>query len=521
MQTKELSADGQKLVASLEAAAAIRKPAGGDLIHVTDVGGRLYFAYEQLRNAAEYSERHLLLRRATERFLHRNLHLRGTVQGLGRELVNELTQSRYLQNDTVAYSTVNDIDAIIERYVKLAGAVSASHTVPAARLTDWIYQPASVEIEHQLVEHAQTDAYIDFTYQHYRDHLYRDAFSDLDDARFEAAVYVAVHRTLFKSDLATIRYYAMVSRLNAGKESSLEYFVLLNQTLDDLYQAPVTNRLGRLINRYAAPLRILREVVMATKEPQLVLADRSELMARVTNESNKQYKLLRQRINEGIVRSVVFIFITKVLIGLAIEVPYDLVVAGAIAWVPLTINLLFPPAYMVAIGLGVRTPGRRNTEVIQDYLTQILYATPEPPLSYRVRRRVASSTLTGVFNFVYGVTFLISFGILITILDSLGYNPINGTIFFVFISVVSFFGFRLLESARELEMVESRKSLLSVLLDFFYTPFIRVGQWLSDKYSRLNLVTFFLDMAIELPLKSSLRILQQWVGFIRDKQEEL
>ena len=521
MQTKELSADGQKLVASLAAASAVHKPASGELIHVTDVGGRLYFAYEQLRNAAEYSERHLLLRRAIERFLHRNLHLRGTVQGLGRELVNELTQSRYLQNDTVAYSTVHDIDAIIERYVKLAGAVSAAHTIPAAHLTDWIYQPASVEIEHQLIEHAQTDAYMDFTFQHFRDHLYRDAFSELDDSRYEAAVYIAIQRTLFKSDLATIRYYAMVARLGAGKESSLEYFVLLNQTLDELYQAAITNRIGRLINRNGAPLRILREVVMATKEPEHVLTDHSELMARVASEANKQYKLLRQRINEGIVRSVVFIFITKVLIGLAIEVPYDLLVAGAISWVPLSINLLFPPAYMIAIGLGVRTPGPRNTEVIQDYLKRILYVTPEPPISYRTRRRVASSTLTGIFNFIYAITFLISFGILILILQSLGYNLVNGTIFFVFISVVSFFGFRLLESARELEVVESRKSLLSVLLDFFYTPFIRVGQWLSDKYSRLNLVTFFLDMAIELPLKSSLRILQQWVGFIRDKQEEL
>jgi hypothetical protein len=521
MQAKELSADGHKLVASLEAAAVAEKKPGGDLIHVTDVGGRLYFAYEQLRNAAEYSERHLLLRRAIERFLHRNLHLRGTVLGLGRELVNELTQARYLQNDTVAYTTVQYIDAIIERYVKLAAAVSEAHMVPAARLRDWIYQPASVEIEHQLVEHAQTDAFMEFTYQHYRDHLYRGAFDELDDATYEAAVYIAVHRTLFKSDLATIRYYAMVARLGAEGHGSLDYFVHLNQTIDQLYQAALTNRLGRLINRHAAPLRILREVVMATKQPERVLADSSELMARVSSEAGRQYKMMRQRINEGIVRSVVFIFITKVLIGIAIEVPYDLSTAGAIAWLPLTINLVFPPAYMATIGLGVRMPGRRNTEVIQSSLFRILYVTPEPPVSYRVRRRVASPTLTAVFNVVYAITFLVSFSILIYILQRIGYNPVNGTIFFIFLSAVSFFGFRLLESARELEVVESRKSLFSVLFDFFYTPFIRVGQWLSDKYSRLNLVTFFLDLAIELPLKSSLRILQQWVGFIRDKQEEI
>jgi hypothetical protein len=297
--------------------------------------------------------------------------------------------------------------------------------------------------------------------------------------------------------------------------------VWLNQHVDVLYQSPLTNRLSRLVNRYGAPLRILRDVLLSTGTPQTIVGERGELMARVSKECQLQYRLTRKRLNDGIIRSVLFIFITKMLIGLAVEVPYDLVIAGAISWVPLIINLMFPPVYMATIGLGVRTPGKRNTEVIESYLGRILYRTDDPPLRYRIKKRVSSPTLTTAFNTVYAIAFLFSFSVLVYILRAIGFNVVNGIIFFIFLSAVSFFGFRLLQSSRELEIVPPRRSLISVMFDFFYIPFIRVGHWLSDKYSRLNVVTFILDLAIELPLKTSLRVVQQWAGFIRDKQEEL
>jgi hypothetical protein len=50
---------------------------------------------------------------------------------------------------------------------------------------------------------------------------------------------------------------------------------------------------------------------------------------------------------------------------------------------------------------------------------------------------------------------------------------------------------------------------------------VRVGHAISDTYSKANIVTFVLDLAIEMPLKTSLRFVRQWIGFMRDKQEEL
>jgi hypothetical protein len=94
-------------------------------------------------------------------------------------------------------------------------------------------------------------------------------------------------------------------------------------------------------------------------------------------------------------------------------------------------------------------------------------------------------------------------------------------IFFVFFSTASSLGFRLSSQLRELEVARTSSGFFGSLIDFFYLPFIMMGQWLSRKYSRLNLVTRFLDIAIELPLKAVLRLARQWIRFLDERREEL
>jgi hypothetical protein len=52
-------------------------------------------------------------------------------------------------------------------------------------------------------------------------------------------------------------------------------------------------------------------------------------------------------------------------------------------------------------------------------------------------------------------------------------------------------------------------------------PFIAVGQWISYRYSQVNIVAMALDILIELPLKTILRLVRQWTQFLNDKKDEL
>ena len=146
---------------------------------------------------------------------------------------------------------------------------------------------------------------------------------------------------------------------------------------------------------------------------------------------------------------------------------------------------------------------------------------PMPPPVLVALVALWTLSLVALFLVVYAVGFIGSIALLIWILNRLGYNFVNGLIFFVFFSAVSFLGFRLRQSAHELALIDERQGVIQTLADFLSTPFVRVGHWISDKYAKINLVTLVLDLAIEMPLKTSLRLLRQWISFMRDKQEEL
>ena len=44
---------------------------------------------------------------------------------------------------------------------------------------------------------------------------------------------------------------------------------------------------------------------------------------------------------------------------------------------------------------------------------------------------------------------------------------------------------------------------------------------MSDKYAQVNIVSIILDMLIELPLKTILRLVRQWSAFIDDRKDRI
>jgi hypothetical protein len=52
-------------------------------------------------------------------------------------------------------------------------------------------------------------------------------------------------------------------------------------------------------------------------------------------------------------------------------------------------------------------------------------------------------------------------------------------------------------------------------------PFVAIGQWVSEKYAKINVISRALDIAIELPLKAILQWLRRWNSFLGAKKDEL
>jgi hypothetical protein len=520
MQPLPLSQHAARLVSQLSQAEKLT-PTGGPAYHVAGLGSGFYFAYEQLRNVAEYREHHLLLRSAIERYLARYVRL-DKYEPMAGDMVTELTQSGYLKNDSVPASVVDDIDELLGNYAKVyAGLRSAK--VDSGTAAQWLDQHASVHIESLIAPDPKGNVIMQFAYEHYFYAIDRSAIGKLEltDHEYRIALFCAVQRAIFKSDLATTRYYCVSLSLPDLSKQTPEAIIELNTQIDDLYSAPATNRLSRLINRYGAPIRILRELMIEQPQVGQLMKNRGETLGRAKDVTASEYIRISDNLNKRITRSILFVLVTKTLVGIAIEVPYDLYVHGEIIWPPLIANILFPVIYLATIASRISTPGRQNTEVIAGYIDRILYDHGGTPVSYKPRRRVKSYSLNVVFSTIYALGFIGSLALLVYILNVAGFNLISGVIFFVFFSAVSFLGFRLRQSANELAMLDEREGVLPALMDFLSTPFVRIGHWLSDKYAKANIVTTILDLAIEMPIKTSLRLLRQWVGFMRDRNEEL
>ena len=69
--------------------------------------------------------------------------------------------------------------------------------------------------------------------------------------------------------------------------------------------------------------------------------------------------------------------------------------------------------------------------------------------------------------------------------------------------------------------MRSSSNGMTFVRDLIYLPFVVIGQWMSDKYSKMNIITIVLDVLIEMPLKTILRLFRQWNAFIDERKDDL
>ncbi len=482
-------------------------------VHVVGAGGTLSAVYEQQRNAAEYTEEHLLLQRAIRRFYQRLYLSRSQhqIDNSGEELIVELTLAGYVKNDSIPVVTAKEISRLASHYYRRMIELGDNKKAGI-----WTLNVVAVEIESLISEHSPQIVFAQFAHDYFVTSIDQNRVFGSPRADFEVALFVAIHRALLHADSSTIRA-RLLKRYNISPETDLKVYQSTNEQIDTLLSSEEVEKLYRLVNRQGAPFRMLWRMVEDQPDTADFLHSKDKFLRAYETQINHEYDQIHKRINRGIIKSVVFLVITKFLVGIAIEVPYDYAVHGTILWLPLIINLCFPPLYMLLLRTTLMIPGQANTTAIVDFMKRLLYGSQETP----VATRRSSRSFGTVYNLVYALFFLLVFGGVAWFLASLEFSLVHLLIFFVFLSTASFLGFRLSTMIRELEVVDTDQGGVIVVRDFLYMPFVVVGRWISEKYSKVNIVATFLDMVIELPLKTVLRLVRQWSAFISSKKDEL
>jgi len=140
---------------------------------------------------------------------------------------------------------------------------------------------------------------------------------------------------------------------------------------------------------------------------------------------------------------------------------------------------------MILLRATLMLPGPANTKRLVEQAEMMLYDTGT---SRHLERR-ASQKFGAGYNIVYGALFVAVFGTVAWVLwQFFQFELLHLAVFFVFLSAASFLGFRLSRLIREMESIDTYQNGVTIVRDFLYMPFVVVGRYISDKYSRVNIV---------------------------------
>jgi len=474
--------------------------------------------YEKIRNTIDYREENVLRRSAIQRIISRRLRSREKSVEIAQGLVKELIQAGYIGEKAVLPNEVTQIGQVIKKNLYFARTDSE-------RGLKYYLAIASAEIEEKVAPCKAEKAVLE-----YLESIAKKEIVNWEIDSKELKLIIAFYRIFLKYDTPLMRFLLLKKNypeiINYQVGQSLEY--LPKEKLEKAYYN-ITNELNnslvkgitKLVKRYYPVYIFFQEVVI--KNPmrfEKVFSEPKKLKQEISYFADESYAKTRQRLTRSVARAILFIIITKMALGIICELPYDLYIIKKVDFLPLIINLMFPPILMLVSASLIKVPGQSNTDKLISLIEDLVYKGADESFQkeVKIKGNLGFSTFMGI---LYFITFATTFGLLIWMLVALDFNLVSSFLFFFFLSVVSFFAFRIREGTKELLVVEEKEGAITNFLDFLLLPFLRIGHWLSIRFANVNIFLFLFDFVIEAPFKTILEVVENWMAFMKEKKEEM
>jgi hypothetical protein len=480
--------------------------------------------YEKVRNAMEFREDEVVLRATIERILKRRLLLGGNGKTTAESLVKELLWARYLPDNEIAISIVHKVERRIDMYLALRLKALQRHRMSETLMNEWIYDLMSADIQYILNPKPEKEVMANYMFQ-----VLKDDVEIVDDAEQtkDAQVYMAIRKAYSRDDLAFLRYHLFnqyFGRLTHETiETTAEHFQKGLEEIERQLTYSLKDRIYTYVKRRTAAFFIFEDVLRAKKEHLMpVLQDEEKLKEAVFEACDIRYKSVSSKVQRAIIRSVIFIIFTKVAFAFFVEGTYERIFEGGIKWGQIAINTTIPPLLMIIVSVFIRAPGAENSKQVLKYINQLL-TEDNPRLGSKLSVATEASKKSAshkVFNTLWFLAFIMSFGAIVFVLSSLHFSIISQFIFIFFLAIVSFLSYRISLIAGTFRVGE-KQGLTTLVVDFLFMPIIRVGRKLTQSIAQVNIFLMFFDFFIEAPFKYLFAFFDQWFHFLHAKTEEL
>ena len=211
------------------------------------------------------------------------------------------------------------------------------------------------------------------------------------------------------------------------------------------------------------------------------------------------------------------------LFALILEFPASRFFYNEVNTTSIIINTLFPPILMLTIVSIFRMPKEENTKKIYQRIIGIVNAdtTFETTIAFMPKKvREKKPLLVFGFTIFYSLTFIVTLFLIYQLLKYLQFNFISMIIFVFFVSVITFFSYRIKQIVNEYRL-EEKGSILSPFVDFFFMPILSLGKFFSSEIAKLNFFIFIFDFLIEAPFKLVFEVVEEWISFVKKRKEEI
>lgn len=505
----------------------IKVKEGEDVFRMHVMTSAVSFVYEKLRTFIDYNEEHLLRKNAIYRILKRRFIEPTKIQKIAENLIKELIGAGYLPNEKLPESMKVTVSEVLSKYHLLFNEIQERKGIQIAlKYYKWMLNLAAIELEEVLSPAHHEKVYIRFLFEEAKKRIIIED-NELTDDQKELYFYIAVHRSFVKSDRGMLNYLLLklfypnwFGDFMPLIPEIAQHIDEISKELDEPIDHKLVRRLMKKLRRYSMMVRVLRATVEAKETETARLNELPYLEQRIKDLTLKYYKEVRTKLRTAVTQAIIYVFLTKMLLALLIEVPFDYLVFGQLHYFSIIVNVTFPSLMLIFIAITTASPTEKNTQAMVKGIVEMLSGTPVKPEYLKPLKKRSLFTRT-IFNILYVIFFTLPFLAIIYILRILDFSSLSIILFLAFLSIVSFFGTRIRSYSQDLIVIPKKETLGSEFVEFFSTPILRFGKWLSLNFSKVNIFAMFLDFIIETPLKLFLQVLEEWFGYFKERKDDV
>lgn len=519
---------------------SLRPKEGSPTIHVDEVASKVAAFYEKIRGVIDWREEHLLKTGAIERMLKRRLFgqmdiANGNFQGekVAESFVLELIRGGIFPNDKIEEVKIKKIQEIIDKYVYIANNGPKNPQKSKLRLYHWLSSIAACEIEDELNPSTKESALIAYMYGLMKEKIMiNESVMKLKGALQEEKniqIYIAVQKSLFKLDSQAISYHLLKYKYQNWQNLSHEELSKISNDIFTIWQEiekdlnhPLADKIYQICERYDTPYLILGDIIAQDSDSAKEKISDPESLETLTRKAyTSRLKTLKLRLGRAAFYATVSIFITKIALALAVEIPLDKYLLGDFNYLAIAIDAFFPPLLMFFLIITIKPPKKENLELVIMELMKLVYPRAKEEI-YEIRiDRKRGFIISSLVSLVYALSFIVSLGIIILCLYKLNFPIISYFIFIIFISLIAFTGTRLRQRSKELHVAQEKEGFLTIVLDLFALPLVQLGKWLMAKWKKYNIIAAIFNALIDMPFSIFVEFLEQWRYFLKEKKGKI